>query len=329
MSTPCLLPQAQTLFFPGTAGPAGPAGPTGPASTVPGPQGESGAIGAYLGTYSSSTVYYDNDVRRDIVDYAGRFWATNNTVKNGLNTWGTPNVEDWDDLGPTFAVVATAINLLYAANIIVGLNIASPGFIKSNNFVAGTSGWLLTAAGALNAYDATVAGIISTDSPRFHLGQLGRTMPVVAVAQFDIAAIADGAITVNPTINNVTDNALIIFGWTQGANSFLENRFGHTTQKFTINLSGTGTNTAGGTDQFIIQIYYRTRTSGGAWSAWTVIGPDAILNTLATVDQSFELTRDLVIALIGDNDIQFSAGFSKSAAGVSVVGAKITVKAFN
>lgn len=317
-------------FFPGTKGDKGDKGDAGPASTVPGPDGPAGAVGVYVGTYVAGTTYYDNANRRDIVDYAGRFWITNNSAKNGLATWAAPNVNDWADFGATLVAVATALRLLQATNINVGLTLSSPGFLMSSNFVQYVSGLLLTGAGRLEAYDALIAGFISTNTPKFNLDEPDRTMPAVAFASYDIPAIADGAIPVNPTINNVTDDALIVFGWTQGPNTFLENRFGNDTQKFTINLNGVGDNTSGGTDQFYIQLYYRTRTNGGAWGAWTVIGTDWYMQALAALPQTFDLTRDLTIALTGDDDIQFSAGFSKGAAGTcSVGGATLTVKAFN
>lgn len=331
MITPCIDPnRSSLLFFPGLKGDKGDQGDPGPASIVPGPDGPAGAVGVYVGQYVSNGVYYDSAVRRDIVAFGGRFWIANNTAKNGLNSWSTPTVNDWADFGETLVLVATALDLLQATNIGVGLNINASGYIKSDNFVDGVSGWLLTAAGGLTAYDSIIAGKVSTNTPKFNLARPNATMPSVAYAQFEIPAILNAAIPENPLINNVTDNALIFFGWLEGANSFLENRFGNTTQKFTVCLEGTGSNTSGGAEQFFIQIYYRTRLNGGAWSAWTVMGRDWYMNKLAAVDQPFQLVRDLSIALIGDNDIQFSAGFSKGTGGTAAVaGAKISVKAYN
>ena len=155
-------------------------------------------------------------------------------------------------------------------------------------------------------------------------------MPGQAQVQFDIAAIVDGDIPANPTINNVTDDDLIFFGWLQGDNNFIENRFGNESQKFAVNLNGTGSNTSAGTDLFYIQVYYRTRNNGGAWGAWTVIGQDAYMQKNAAGSQSFELTRYITLALTGDDDVQFSAGFSKGVGGtVAVDGAQITVTASN
>lgn len=328
---PCITPAQATLaFFQGTRGPGG---PPGPASVIPGPPGDTGAAGAsapYVGPFVSGTIYYCTAYRTDVVAYNGRFWVANNRNKSGLNTWSSPTFADWADYGATLVAVATKLMLQYAAEINVAFNFSSPGYLKSNNFVEFVSGWLLTGAGRLEAYDALIAGFISTNTPKFNLEDVNRTMPGVASAQFDIAPIVDGDIPVNPDINNVTDDALIFFGWNQGANTFLENRFGNTSQKFTINLSGLGENVSAGTDYFYIQVYYRTRNLGGAWGAWTVIGLDSYMQKLAGLSQTFDLTRDLTIALTGDDDIQFSAGFSKGAAGtVGVDGAQITVKAFN
>lgn len=317
-------------FFPGTKGDKGDQGDP---STVPGPQGDPGAaggVGVYVGTYVAGTVYYSNANRRDIVDYAGRFWITNDTDKDGLNTWDAPNVDDWADFGTTLIMVATALRLLQATNIAVGLNFQGAAYLKSDNFVQFVSGWLLSAAGRLEAYDALIAGQFSTNSPKFNLDSVNRTMPAVACVEFEIPAIADGDIPVNPTINNVTDDALIFFGWTQGANTFLENRFGNALQNFLINLEGTGENNAAGTDLFYLQIYYRLRDNGGAWDPWTVVGQDAYMQVLYGIGQSFQLTKTLKIALTGTQDIQFSAGFSKGVGGVALVnGAKISAQAYN
>jgi hypothetical protein len=331
--TPCIAPSQATLaFFPGTRGPGGPPGAP---STVPGPQGEPGIAGASIaitGAFVAGTVYYDTDYRRDVVQWNGRWWITNNRAKSGLNTWDAPTVDDWADFGATLISYATALNLQQATNIAVGLNIQTPGYIKSNNFVVedGT-GWLGSAAGALIAYDAIINGLVSTNTPKFNLESETRTMPAQAQAQFDIPAIADGDIPENPTINNVTDDSLIFFGWLQGTNAFVENRFGNENQKFQINLNGTGENVSGGSELFYIQIYYRTRTNGGAWGAWTVIGQDTYMQKIAGIGQSFDLTRYITLAgLTGDDDVQFSAGFSKGTGGtVAVNGAQITVTASN
>ena len=321
-------------FFPGLKGDPGIQGPPGADSIVPGPIGPAGGVGVYVGAYVAGTVYYSNEFRHDIVAYAGRFWITNEPAKNGLNTWDAPNVDNWADFGTTLVMVATALELLTEQNIAVGLNIQAPGFIQSDNYDAGLgTGWLLTAAGALVAYDGLLAGKVSTDSPRFNLDRPMATMPAVAYAEFNIPAILDAAIPENPTINNVTDNALIFSGWGAGAlgpNSFYEERFGNTQQKFTISLEGTGTNTSAGSEQFFIQLYYRTRLSGGAWDPWVVLGLDWYMNKLAALEQSYQLVRDLSIALVADNDIQFSAGFSKGVGGTAAVAAaKISVKAYN
>lgn len=331
--TPCIAPAQATLaFFPGTQGPQGPAGAP---STVPGPvgpAGTAGGVGVYVGAFVEGTAYYDTEFRRDIVFYNGRYWITNNTAKSGLTTWDLPTVDDWADFGTSLVMVATALILQQATNIAVGLNIQTPGYIKSNNFdVDAATGWLLNAAGGVIFYDATLNGLVSTNTPKFNLESTTRTMPAQAQVQFDIPAIADGDIPENPAINNVTDDALIFYGWLQGDNNFIENRFGNTDQKFAINLNGTGENTSGGSELFYIQIYYRQRNNGGAWGAWTVIGQDTYMQKIAGVGQSFDLTRYVTLAgLTGDDDVQFSAGFSKGTGGtVAVNGAQITVTASN
>lgn len=328
-------------FFPGTKGDKGDKGDPGPASTVPGPDGPAGAIGVYVGTFATGGTYYDNANRRDIVDYNGGFWITSNPAKNGLNTWSAPNVDDWAFFGSSLVNVATALRLLVPADIAVALNLQLPGFFKSDNFKADSGvfkGWALNggsggaggSGGNFQSYDSILAGVFSTNSERFNLESLTRTMPAVGSAGFDIGAIVDGDIPVNPDVNYVTDDALIFFGWNQGANTYLENRFGNTSQKFDVSLNGNGENSSGGSDLFYIQLYYRTRSNGGAWGAWTVIGQDWYMNPAASAPQSFDLSRPLTLTLDGDNDVQFAAGFSKGASGTAAVsGAQISVRAYN
>lgn len=330
-ATECQPPSAQLLFFPGTVGPQGPAGP---ASTVPGPTGPTGAagaIGVYTGDYVSTTVYYDTDRREDIVSYAGAFWIVNNSVKSGTDTWEAPNVTDWTNVGSTLLNIATGWNLLADQEIPVGVTVVAPGFLQSVNFVANTSGWVATAAGGFQSFDATINGLVSTNTPKFNLADLNRTMPTLGYATYDIPTILDADIPVFPTFTNATDNAMIFFGWTQGANNYIDNRFGNTTQRFQINVQGTGENTSASADVVYIQLYYRTRTSGGAWGAWTAAsGQISYMQDLAALPQSFQNTAYLSIGLIGTQDIQFSAGFSKSAAATGEIGgATLTVLAFN
>ncbi len=327
---PCISPQATIAFFKGAKGDKG---DPGAASTVPGPpgdQGGQGPVGVYTGTYDDTVTYYDTNVRKDIVDYAGQFWIVANSEKSGTSDWGVPNVDDWQPFGATLVNVATAIRLLVPANIAVELNIVPPGYLQSSNFVQYTTGWLATGLGRVEINDGVFIGVISTDTPRFNADSPNRTMPVVGYAEFDIPAILDAAIPINPIINNVTDNALIFFGWIQGANNFIDNRFGNMTQRFQIILEGTGSNTSAGSDLFYIQVYYRLRDNGGAWDPWVPIGQDWYMQKLAALDQSFNPVKSLSIALTGTQDIQFSAGFSKGAAGAAAVGgAKISVQAFN
>jgi hypothetical protein len=299
--------QASLVFFPGTRGEKGDKGDPGDPSEVPGPPGATGPFGVYTGPFVAGTVYYDNEFRKDLVSWNGRIWATNNSAKNGLTTWDFPTIADWGDAGTTLKSVATALELIFDADISVALTFLPTSFLQSENFVQYVSGWLLTGNGRLEAYDALIAGFISTNTPKFNVADDVRTMPGVAQVSFDIGPLADGDIPVNPTIEHVTDDTLIFFGWTQGDPVFIENRFGNEAQKFDISIAGIGQNDSAGTDLFYIQVYYRTRENGGAWGLWTVIGQDAYMNKLAGQDQSFSFNRPLNIALTGVQDIQFWA----------------------
>lgn len=320
-------------FFKGMKGDKG---DPGPASTVPGPAGPAGAMGAiglYAHAYDSTATYWDTSVRRDIVAYNGIFWVTNNPGKSGTNSWAPPNVADWVPFGLPIPIVATKLALLYPVSTDQPFNFTGAAYLQSNGFVAyAASGWRLTAAGGVQINDGIFVGQISTDSPRFNADSPNRTMPSVGYNELELDPIDDGDIPVNPDVLNVPENDddMIFFGWEQGVNSYIENRFGNVAQKFLINLEGTGQNNAGGSDIFYIQVYYRTREDGGAWDAWTKIGHDAYMQVMYGIDQSFQVTKTLSVTLAGNQDIQFSAGFSKGAGGAaSVSGAKISVEAYN
>lgn len=319
-------------FFPGTKGDKG------DPSTVPGPKGDkgdvgdSGPIGLYAHSFDATQVYWDMSVRRDIVAYNGLFWVANNPVKSGTATWSAPNVADWQPFGYPIPIVATKLALLYPSDIAYPFNFSGTSYLKSDNFVQYVSGWLMTAAGRAEINDGIFIGQISTDTSRFNAESPNRTMPSVGYNELDLTTIVDADIPTGPTVLNTPDNDtdMIFYGWKQGPNSYIENRFGNMSQKFLINLEGTGQNNAAGTDLFYIQIYYRTRDNGGAWDAWTKIGNDAYMQPAYGIDQSFQLTKTLSLALVGTQDIQFSAGFSKGAGGVAQVNAaKISAEAYN
>lgn len=324
----CTPPTAGLLFFPGVAGPSGPKGDAGPI----GPQGVAGPSGptvSYAGSYTPNGPYFSNDMRKDIVDYSGGFWIADNPAKNGLTTWDAPTTgADWLYYGNSLKAVATVLRLLEAANIDVGLNIRSPGYLKSDNFVQFESGVLISGFGRLEAYDALIAGAVSTNSPRFNLQSVNRTMPSTGIAISDITSV--GAIPENPTINHYTNDSLIVFGWLRGPNILVSNRFGNASQRFGVTVSGIGQNNSSGSQFLYVQIYYRTRVDGGSWSAWTKEGPDAYVQKLASLDQSFQLFTNFGVTLAGNQDIQFSAGFSVGSGGsASVSSGEISVQAFN
>lgn len=332
MSAPCILPQATLAFFPGTKGDPGPEGAPGPASTVPGPAGATGGIAVYTHSYDPTATYYDTAVRKDIVAYNGIFWVVANPGKSGSNNWSAPNVADWEPFGVPIPIVATKLALLYPSSIAFPFTFTGTAFQQSSNFVQYLTGWLLTAAGRVEINDGLFIGAISTDSERFHQESPNRTMPSVGYNELEIPAQADIDIPVNPLVLNVpsNDTDMVFFGWTQGPNTYIENRFGNGAQKFDIFLEGTGENNAAGTDLFYIQVYYRTRDNGGAWGAWTPIGHDTYVQVMYGIPQSFNIAKTLSIALTGTEDIQFSAGFSKGAGGVAQVnGAKLSVEAYN
>ncbi len=134
----------------GANGANGATGPTGPGLLFRGP-------------YSSSTVYYHDSTRRDVVSYSSNYYIVNNTSKNGLSTWSTPTASnsDWSQLS-NFESVATDILLAQDAAILKTLTIgesgSTNGIIKSYDFsdTSGSeAGWQLK-KGSLKMYDGII-----------------------------------------------------------------------------------------------------------------------------------------------------------------------------
>ncbi len=230
---------------------------------------------------------------------------------------------------------ATALELppypLGAFFIDAGLVLRSPGFITAGDFIQFVQGVLISGFGRFEAYDAMISGLISTDSLRFNKGRATATMP--AIATTSLTPIAVPVVGAHPLgINYVFSDATIFYGWMPPSpNSFVAHRFGNTTQVFDILVQGVGQNNSGGTDFLYIQLYYRIRFSGGSWPVtWTKAGEDAYMQKLAMIDQSFELHFQLTIPLVGENDIQFAAGFSHGGAGAGLISSgQLSVKAYN
>lgn len=325
----CPPPVATMAFFPGTQGPQGIQGIPGPASTVPGPNGVTGPFGTYEGDYVSSGTYYFSALRQTVVSYGGFFWAATNPNKNGLDTWEAPGTADWTNIGDTLVNIATGWKLLADQEIPVGVVIVPPGFLMSENFVDGTSGWLATGAGAFVAYDAIINGLVSTNTPKFNLASVTRTMPGTAMSQTDIPTIASADIPVYSDFIHGTDDMMIFYGWLSGTNAFVEHRFGNTSQNFLISVQGTGTQ-ATASEQGYVLLHYRTRTNGGLWGAWTAVtGQISYLNEDA-LPQSFNNISPLNITLAGTQDIQFAASFAQSVYGAFDMDAcTLSVVAFN
>lgn len=359
-ATQCLPPQATLLFFNGVSGPMGPtgpsgaAGPTGPSGGPTGPSGPSGATGVgvtgvtgptgvvgapgplcvFRGAYNITTKYYYNSSRRDIVSYNSTYWIANNPAKDAQVSWGTPGVSaDWLSFGAVFSMIATGLLLTENAIITVSMTLgqtgSNVGYIQSANYVSGVSGFLIRADGFAEFNDVLIRGKISTTSKKFNPEDPVRTMPPIGVASFNFAAIPDASIPTNPTLSNPTDTDLIMFGWRQGTNGFISNRFGIVSQPFLVSLQGNSTNSSSGGQLLYCNTAYRTRVSGGGWTAWNVIGFDAYAPPLG-VQQSFQLTNTIVLTLTGYMDVQFAAQFSKGTGGtVDMDGCQLSVQAFN
>ena len=360
-ATQCLPPKATLLFFQGITGPSGPLGPTGatgPQGDPGGPTGSTGPVGAtgvqgvvgvtgatgtsgspgplcvYRGNYLLTDRYYYNASRRDVVTYSGQFWLANNPSKDAQINWGTPGVgSDWVSFGSQFSMIATGLllteNAIITTNLTLGAVGLNVGVIQSGNYVAGVSGFLIRADGYAEFNDVLVRGKISTTSEKFNENNAANTMPPIGYAAFNIPQIDDVDIPENPSVFVATDNSLIFYGWNSGSAGFLTNRFGNSNQSFVVNLQGNANNSSGSNQLFYIELAYRTRNNGGAWGAWIDVGYAAYV-TSASVGQSFQKTNFELLTLIGTEDVQFGAKFSKGVGGsVIMEGAQLSVQAPN
>lgn len=81
---------------------------------------ENGAAGAtgpavvYRGTFSSSSIYYNNSARRDVVKYGSSFYIFKGTNGAAAAAWSTSR---WESFGAQFDSVATTLLLAENANI--------------------------------------------------------------------------------------------------------------------------------------------------------------------------------------------------------------------
>ncbi len=360
----CLPPTPVAYFFEGTRGPSGPTGasgpvgPTGPANGATGATGPTGATGVgvqgatggigpagasgpsgpgvvYRGPFDNALRYYYTATRRDIVVYGGNFYLANNPAKSGLTTWGAPTGSDWTPFGAQFSSVATAILLAENATILVQLTLGTSGgmgILQSANYVPGVSGIIIRGDGYLEVNDGVFRGSISTTSTKFNAADMTRLMPPIGYAAFQLPQILNADMPVDPTTVTLTDNSLIFYGWLSGSASYLPNRFGNPTQPFQVSLQGNGNNTSSGGQLLYINTQYRTRNGGGAWGAWQDIGNVSYIPPSSVGAGSFQMVNFQPLTLVGTQDVQFGARFSKGSGGGSntiMEGAQLSVQAYN
>ena len=358
--TQCLPPQATLLFFQGITGPLGPTGPqgaTGPQGTpggatgATGPAGVTGPVGVigstgvsgvagpsgplcvFRGEYNITTRYYYNASRRDVISYNNTFWVAVNPAKDAQVNWGTPGVSsDWVSFGTVFSMIATGLlltqNAIMTVSLTLGQTGGNVGFIQSANYVAGVSGFLIRADGFAEFNDVLIRGKISTTSEKFNPQDVTRTMPPVGYASYTYAQVDNADIPEDPTKYYGTDNSLIFYGWQSGTATFTTNRFGITQQPFSVNIQGTTQNTSSSGQFLYTDLVYRTRNNGGAWGSWIPIS--FTTRSLPGAEVTFINIGFIVVSLIGTQDIQFGASWSKGIGGVAdMQGALISVQAFN
>ena len=92
-----------------------------------------GLICPFRGVYSSGTIYYCTNWRKDIVQYSNSYYITNNIAKSGLSTWSTPST-DWLCIGSSYNSIATGTLITdysYIKNTLEMGDASVPGIIIS------------------------------------------------------------------------------------------------------------------------------------------------------------------------------------------------------
>lgn len=106
------------------------------ATVEDGAAGQTGAAAVYRGLFSSTAIYYNNAVRRDVVKYNDSFYIYKGT--NGVR--GTWKASNWEAFGGQYDSVATSLLLAEFANL--------GGFIFAG-------GKLISQKGILNGVEST------------------------------------------------------------------------------------------------------------------------------------------------------------------------------
>ena len=106
------------------------------ATVEDGAAGQTGAAAVYRGLFSSTAIYYNNAVRRDVVKYNDSFYIYKGT--NGVR--GTWKASNWEAFGGQYDSVATSLLLAEFANL--------GGFIFAG-------GKLISQKGTLNGVEST------------------------------------------------------------------------------------------------------------------------------------------------------------------------------
>lgn len=139
-------------------------------SQFQGDKGETGSAGTagpsivYRGVFTSGTIYYNNSLRRDIVQYGGTFY-----IYKGTNAIAASwNVNNWESFGAEFTSIAT------------GLLLAELAYIENlgvRNLSTGTTGQRIEITKAANsmafymASQTTPVLEIKTTSDSIYMGQ--------------------------------------------------------------------------------------------------------------------------------------------------------------
>ncbi len=282
-----------------------------------------GAVGpsaAYYGTYNGSTFYYCNASLVSLVFYGGNYYIANNPAKNNLNTWGAPGGTDWTLIGATFQAIATGLllsqNVVATVAITVGVAGMATGIVQSANYVAGVSGFYMDGTGFAQFNNVEITGSISTTSTKFNLANTANTMPAVGTGRWDVVGpIADASIPVTPSLLWVTDGTVLMYGWNSPscAPGFNAMRFGSSTVNLIAIFQSYCANASSSNQALHVQLGYRTRSNGGAWNAWTIVGIDTRIFPTATANaQSILSVVPMTISGLGStDDIELGVALSK------------------
>jgi hypothetical protein len=221
----------------------------------------------YAGDYISTGTYYCTATLVSIVSYMGRFYLAANGEKSGLANWGLPITSDWTIMGVQYQSIATGLLLTQDAVVTqiltLGQSGSNVGIIQSANYVPGSVGFKITAAGYAEFNGAVFTGSIS--AALIGVGTVAFNPVSYSANTFPITGNVAATNTTGTTISSVKIiDVVTVEGWGVGGAGFAANRYGQSAMVFKVDVSGDYTIP---TQTVVTDLVY-SLDSGASWTVF-------------------------------------------------------------